>query len=280
MGEIILYDHLMLLVLLVCGLLVSLVSIPMVKYMLTSCNLIRKNYRGEMIPVGMGIAFIPGLIVNGALLTYFNVESDRLLLIFVLLFAAMAMAFAGIMDDAIGNRDVTGLKGHFLSMFKGKLTTGAFKAVLGGFIGIIVSAAVTDDMVGILVGTLVVALATNFMNLLDLRPGRAIKVYIIISIFIMIFAGSFNRQLYMLLLPGVLAYFIFDLKAFSMMGDAGSNVLGVFIGVMVVISFSIQAQIAWLVCLLFIHIITEKYSLTKLIEKNYILNFIDQLGRN
>src|SRR3712207_9021915 len=80
----------MLLVLLVCGLLVSLVSIPMVKYMLTSCNLIRKNYRGEMIPVGMGIAFIPGLIVNGALLTYFNVESDRLLLIFVLLFAAMA----------------------------------------------------------------------------------------------------------------------------------------------------------------------------------------------
>lgn len=274
------YDYLMLLVLLLVGVGVSVISIPMVKYMLESCGLIRKNYRGEMIPVGMGIAFIPALMVNSAILTYFNIEHDRLLLIFVLLFAVMAMAFAGIMDDAIGNRDVTGLKGHFLSMFKGRLTTGGFKAVLGGFIGIVVSAAVADNILGVVVGTLVVALATNFMNLLDLRPGRAIKVYLIISILVLIFAGDFNRQLYMLLLPGVVSYFIFDLKALSMMGDAGSNVLGVFIGVMIVISFSIQVQLVCLVGLIAIHILTEKYSLTKLIEQNSVLNFIDKLGRN
>ena len=274
------YDYLMLLVLLLVGVGVSVISIPMVKYMLESCGLIRKNYRGEMIPVGMGIAFIPALMVNSAILTYFNIEHDRLLLIFVLLFAVMAMAFAGIMDDAIGNRDVTGLKGHFLSMFKGRLTTGGFKAVLGGFIGIVVSAAVADNILGAVVGTLVVALATNFMNLLDLRPGRAIKVYLIISILVLIFAGDFNRQLYMLLLPGVVSYFIFDLKALSMMGDAGSNVLGVFIGVMIVISFSIQVQLVCLVGLIAIHVLTEKYSLTKLIEQNSVLNFIDKLGRN
>lgn len=274
------YDYLMLLVLLLVGVGVSVISIPMVKYMLESCGLIRKNYRGEMIPVGMGIAFIPALMVNSAILTYFNIEHDRLLLIFVLLFAVMAMAFAGIMDDAIGNRYVTGLKGHFLSMFKGRLTTGGFKAVLGGFIGIVVSAAVADNILGVVVGTLVVALATNFMNLLDLRPGRAIKVYLIISILVLIFAGDFNRQLYMLLLPGVVSYFIFDLKALSMMGDAGSNVLGVFIGVMIVISFSIQVQLVCLVGLIAIHVLTEKYSLTKLIEQNSVLNFIDKLGRN
>lgn len=274
------YDYLMLLVLLLVGVGVSVISIPMVKYMLESCGLIRKNYRGEMIPVGMGIAFIPALMVNSAILTYFNIEHDRLLLIFVLLFAVMAMVFAGIMDDAIGNRDVTGLKGHFLSMFKGRLTTGGFKAVLGGFIGIVVSAAVADNILGVVVGTLVVALATNFMNLLDLRPGRAIKVYLIISILVLIFAGDFNRQLYMLLLPGVVSYFIFDLKALSMMGDAGSNVLGVFIGVMIVISFSIQVQLVCLVGLIAIHVLTEKYSLTKLIEQNSVLNFIDKLGRN
>lgn len=274
------YDYLMLLVLLLVGVGVSVISIPMVKYMLESCGLIRKNYRGEMIPVGMGIAFIPALMVNSAILTYFNIEHDRLLLIFVLLFAVMAMAFAGIMDDAIGNRDVTGLKGHFLSMFKGRLTTGGFKAVLGGFIGIVVSAAVADNILGVVVGTLVVALATNFMNLLDLRPGRAIKVYLIISILVLIFAGDFNRQLYMFLLPGVVSYFIFDLKALSMMGDAGSNVLGVFIGVMIVISFSIQVQLVCLVGLIAIHVLTEKYSLTKLIEQNSVLNFIDKLGRN
>lgn len=270
----------MLLVLLLVGIGVSILAIPMVKYMLESCGLTRKNYKGQMIPVGMGIVFIPTMVVNAAILTYFNVENDRLLLIFVVLFAIMSMAFAGIMDDSIGNRDVTGLKGHFVSMFRGRLTTGGFKAVLGGLIGIVVSAAVTDNILGIVIGTLVIALATNFINLLDLRPGRAIKVYLIISVFILAFASSFNRQLYMLLLPGVISYFILDLKALSMMGDAGSNVLGVFVGVLVVISFSIQAQIAWLIGLVVIHIITEKYSLTKLIEKNSVLNYIDRLGRD
>ena len=59
----------------------------------------------------------------------------------------MSMFFAGIIDDTIGNRDVSGLKGHFKSLFKGKLTTGGFKAIFGGFVGLIISVAISKDII-------------------------------------------------------------------------------------------------------------------------------------
>ena len=43
--------------------------------------------------------------------------------------------------------------------------------------------------------------------------------------------------------------------------------------------YSINVKIGWLVFLVLIHILTEKYSLTKIIEKNKVLNFLDRLGR-
>ena len=84
----------------------------------------------------------------------------------------------------------------------------------------------------------------------------------------------------MLILPAVVAYFYYDLKAMAMMGDAGSNVLGISIGVFIVTSFDLKVQIFYLAILVAIHIIGEKFSITKLIENNHILNYIDKLGRN
>ena len=117
------------------------------------------------------------------------------------------------------------------------------------------------------------------MNLLDLRPGRAIKVYILIMVGIFITLTGYIKLLPLLILPNVLAYFNYDLKAKAMMGDTGSNVLGISIGILFVMGYSLKVRIAWLVFLVFIHILTEKYSLTKIIENNKVLNYIDKLGR-
>ena len=77
----------------------------------------------------------------------------------------------------------------------------------------------------------------------------------------------------------VLAYFNTDLKARGMMGDTGSNVLGISIGVLMALGYGIKVRVAWLVFLVLMHLITEKFSLTKIIEKNKVLKFIDDLGR-
>ena len=56
------------------------------------------------------------------------------------------MFFAGILDDIIGNRDVSGLKATLKVYLNGKLTTGGFKALFGGFIGLVISIAISKNI--------------------------------------------------------------------------------------------------------------------------------------
>lgn len=259
------------------GVLGTLFCIPLFKNLLTNSNLIRPNYKGENIPVGMGIVFLPMIIINSIILIYFNLVDTLNLMLF--LFGIISMFFAGALDDIIGNRDVSGLGGHFRSLFKGNLTTGGFKAVFGGFVGLLISVVISKNVFDIIINTLIIALSTNLMNLLDLRPGRAIKVYLTIMTVILFNVSKSIKSLIYLILPNVLAYFNYDLKAKAMMGDTGSNVLGISIGIIFAISFPFEIRISWLVFLIFIHLLTEKYSLTKIIENNKILNYIDKLGR-
>lgn len=273
------YTYLMVIMLFCIGVVVTLTSVPMISKMLEKSDMIRANYKGDMIPVGLGLVFIPTLIINSVILIYSNIVPEKIIMIYMLLFASISMSFVGIIDDSLGNRGVTGLLGHFKALFKGTLTTGAFKALLGGFVGLTIAVTISKSIPNIIVATLVVALSTNMMNLFDLRPGRAIKVYTLLAIIIFIASAKFQREVMMLILPAVLAYFYFDLRALTMMGDAGSNVLGVSLGVFIVSSFGLAVQVVCLILLVLIHILTEKFSLTKIIEKNKFLNYLDRLGR-
>ncbi|WP_455525623.1 glycosyl transferase [Peptostreptococcus stomatis] len=273
------YTYLMVIMLFCIGVVVTLTSVPMISKMLEKSDMIRANYKGDMIPVGLGLVFIPTLIINSVILIYSNIVPEKIIMIYMLLFASISMSFVGIIDDSLGNRGVTGLLGHFKALFKGTLTTGAFKALLGGFVGLTIAVTISKSIPNIIVATLVVALSTNMMNLFDLRPGRAIKVYTLLAIIIFIASAKFQREVMMLILPAVLAYFYFDLRALTMMGDAGSNVLGVSLGVFIVSSFGLAVQVVCLIFLVLIHILTEKFSLTKIIENNKFLNYLDRLGR-
>ena len=274
------------------GFLGTYFMIPLFKSMLVNGNVIRPNYKNEMIPVGMGIVFLPMIIINSIILGFvtlnniwfvsssnYNLNIVWLLCLALYIFYMMAMFFAGALDDLIGNRNVSGLKGHFKSLFKGELTTGGFKALFGGFVGLVVSVCISSSIVDIIVNTLIIALSTNLMNLFDLRPGRAIKAYLVIMIPIYITLTGYTKVFPLLILPNVLAYFNTDLKARGMMGDTGSNVLGISIGVLMALGYGIKVRLAWLVFLILMHLITEKFSLTKIIEKNRVLKFIDNLGR-
>ena len=274
------------------GFLGTYFMIPLFKSMLVNGNVIRSNYKNEMIPVGMGIVFLPMIIINSIILGFvtlnniwfvsssnYNLNIVWLLCLALYIFSMMAMFFAGALDDLIGNRNVSGLKGHFKSLFKGELTTGGFKALFGGFVGLVVSVCISSSIVDIIVNTLIIALSTNLMNLFDLRPGRAIKAYLVIMIPIYITLTGYTKVFPLLILPNVLAYFNTDLKARGMMGDTGSNVLGISIGVLMALGYGIKVRLVWLVFLILMHLITEKFSLTKIIEKNRVLKFIDNLGR-
>jgi len=64
-----------------------------------------------------------------------------------------------------------------------------------------------------------------------------------------------------------------------MMGDTGSNVLGLTLGFIAIFTLSTPVKVGLLIFLLGFHVFTEKYSLTKIIEKNKVLTYIDMMGR-
>jgi UDP-GlcNAc:undecaprenyl-phosphate GlcNAc-1-phosphate transferase len=247
-------------------------------------HVLEKNFRGEYVPQGIGIIFalcsLPWYII------YILLSKSEVLIsldILAVLMAVFTVSLAGFIDDMLGTRDTLGFKGHFRALFLGKLTTGALKAIVGFLAAFTVSLFLSPNVKELAVNILVIALSTNLLNLLDLRPGRAIKFYIF-SLSVLglgeALAGSFVNLTFFIPLVGiVLGYFPFDLKARCMMGDAGSNVLGITVGILAAVHFNFYGKIVLLVILLMIHLFAEKYSLSDVIEHNKLLRYIDRLGR-
>ncbi|NLO22105.1 MAG: hypothetical protein GX119_08915 [Syntrophomonadaceae bacterium] len=243
---------------------------------------VKENYLGQEIPVSAGISF--PLVTMGIYLLY-GIAGRFDWHFHIFLLGIMTISLLGLIDDMLGKRDVTGFKGHFKALFKGRLTTGGLKALAGG--GIAFYLALTNPTVinnisvgEVILDTLLIALFTNMLNLLDLRPGRAIKGFLFFLIPIVIMGlGNIEWMLIAPLLGAVLYYFVIDLRAGAMMGDAGSNVLGLTLGYLCVISLGLLPRLFILLGLLAIHWYTEKYSLSQTIEKVRVLKVLDELGR-
>lgn len=246
--------------------------------MLRDTGAIRKNYRGQDIPVSAGISFPFTVMV---ILFGYTVCKwyDETYLLFML--GLTAIALLGFIDDMLGQRDTLGFRGHFSALFKGRLTTGGLKALGGGFIALFIAVNVSSTWTDMILNTLLIAFFTNMLNLMDLRPGRAIKAYLVfLAVLVVLSYGNVNWMIITPLLGAVLAYFPYDLKARAMMGDAGSNVLGLALGVLAAQSLSLTVRAGMLLFLIAVHVYAEKYSLTATIEKVGFLRMIDNMGRS
>ena len=119
----------------------------------------------------------------------------------------------------------------------------------------------------------------NTMNLFDVRPGRALKIFIIISILIWIFSKAPDRFLTLILIGSILTIIKGDLREEYMLGDVGANILGYTLGFTSAISFNMNYKIPIIVLLIILHIISEMTSISLLINKNVVLKYIDEIGR-
>jgi UDP-GlcNAc:undecaprenyl-phosphate GlcNAc-1-phosphate transferase len=140
--------------------------------------------------------------------------------------AAMLVALGacgvGAYDDAVGGRDATakGFRGHLAALRRGRLTSGAVKVLAIGATGLAGSALLGGSRRDVVVGGAVVAGAANLLNLLDLRPGRALK------------AGAAAALLLDQPGPAAAAAALLpaDLGERTMLGDAGANAIGGVLG--------------------------------------------------
>src|SRR5207244_4985974 len=116
-------------------------------------------------------------------------------------------------------------------------------------------------------GALLVALAANFWNQLDTRPGRALKAYVALAVPLRAPLG-----LAVLLAP-------YDLREMTMLGDAGSNGLGAMLGVSSVNRFTGRGRWVAIGALAGLTLRGENRSLGELIERTPMLRELDAWGR-
>lgn len=260
------------------SLILSYIAAPMIKDMLFRTKMVSLNYNDEEIPLGMGILFIFVQVISISLTIILGWTDIKLTMGYLL--ACALIGFVGLLDDLVGETDIKGFKGHIKAFFKGKLTTGLLKAGMGFFIALFISIVFSNSLLDVVINTLIISLFTNLTNLFDLRPGRSIKVFLLMSI-IMLFTNVIDEYNFILYsIYGILfIYFPIDLKAKAMMGDVGSNVIGMTLGIYCVFTQTILARSIYLSILIVIHILAEKISFTRIIENSKFLSFLDNLGR-
>lgn len=259
---------------------IARLMLPNILRLITEAGYVRPNFRGDQIPVGVGLLFFLSALIPTGLLIFLDQGTYQLGGL-LYLFGLGSMTLLGMTDDIFGSRADSGLKGHLKKMLRGELTTGGLKLTSGGIMSLVVAINISNHWLAVITNTLVIALSVNAINLLDLRPGRAGKGFLLATGMLLLASWPANQLVWCVITAGaLLAYLPSDLKARAMMGDTGSNALGASIGITSVLVLPENLKLGYLIFLIVFHIFTEKYSLTKVIEKNKMLNFLDQLGRN
>lgn len=245
------------------GAALALVLLPPSLKVLTRAGLVRENFRKEPIPVGYGVATALPAAVFAAF------TGGGILAAGLLGFSAL-----GLIDDLFGDRSAGGFGGHLRALADGRVTTGLVKAVVGGVFALVLAGVAGGGFLAVVVDALLIALFANAVNLLDLRPGRALKAFLPLGGALAL-TGQFG--LAALFGAGIAAWRV-DLRARAMMGDAGSNALGAAIGIGA-LALPLWTRLLLVVLLIAFHAYTERASLTRAIERNAWLRRLDELGR-
>jgi UDP-N-acetylmuramyl pentapeptide phosphotransferase/UDP-N-acetylglucosamine-1-phosphate transferase len=248
----------------------------------------RPNYRarelptpfGVLIPIAALIAFVPVLLIER--IAHTAIVYPRLGTVAVY---ALGVACLGLIDDTLGSVPAgtpgpRGWRGHGGAALRGELSTGVLKAA--GSLGL---ALLAMDYAGLSIGrwllaVAVLVLATNALNLLDLRPGRALKVFVLIGAGLTIGAGTLRSlwTLGLFVAPALVAG-AYDLREHAMLGDTGANLLGALVGLWLVLTLSQTGQLIALVLLVVVTVYGELRSISELVARVPLLRELDSVGR-
>lgn len=197
--------------------------------------------------------------------------------------AAVAVLVPGILggvDDLFGDTGTKGLRGHLGALRAGRVTTGAAK--IGGLGATALVCALLErserDPLGLLVtDTVLVAGTANLVNLLDLRPGRALKATTAVGALLLLPVAS--RPLGAAVVGASVGVLPRDLAGKSMLGDCGANALGGLLGLALVRGLGPRSRLGAAALVTGLTLLSERVSFTRVIESTPVLRRIDAWGR-
>jgi len=237
-------------------------------------DLERTNHRGE--PVSL----VSGSVLTLAATAAAAVGAPNGRLRTAAVVAGLGAGAVGLYDDIVGarpdQRRDKGFRGHLGALREGRVSAGLVKVAGIGLAGLVAGRAVAKGPVDALIAGGVIAGTANLVNLLDLRPGRAIKAGLLIGAPL---AAGPAGGLVAGPLGAAAALLPEDLDERTMLGDAGANALGALLGLGIAASTGTKGRAAVLAALVALTAVSEKVSFTKVIERTPVLRELDGLGR-
>jgi UDP-GlcNAc:undecaprenyl-phosphate GlcNAc-1-phosphate transferase len=256
-------------------------------------GLLRTNYRERQIPLVGGLVLLAGLLAGevGLAVSYLLENQGHPVATFLsrdhwgLLVLALGFFALGLLDDLAGGGhplgfQARGFRGHLKAAARGELTGGAIKALAGAAVALVVGALWEGQLGPALLDAAVICLSANLLNLLDLRPGRASKVFLVAWVAL---AAAFWGSAYVVLsVPVAVASLLWlfpDLAERGMLGDVGANLLGAVLGAGVALSLGVAGRLVVLAVLVVLTALSERWSFSAAIDAVAPLRWLDRLGR-
>ena len=258
----------------------------------------RTNFHGATVSLRGGVAMAGASVASAAVA---SVLSDQPRAALGGAVAALGGGLAGYIDDVDqgahdGGKVAKGLKGHLGALAHGQVTTGVIKIAGIGASALAASAlvgskatSVSGKAADLALNTVLIAGTANLANLLDLRPGRALKATVLVATPLSYFScaaaktsaspASAQRLLASGLNAAAITALVEDLQETTMLGDTGANAAGALLGTALAANDSWKLRLGTTLGVVSLILASEKVSFSKVIAANPALNWLDQLWR-
>ena len=288
----------------------------------------RTNFHGATVSLRGGVAMAGASVASAAVASALS-DQPRAALGGVV--ASLGGGLAGYIDDVDqgahdGGKVAKGLKGHLGALAHGQVTTGVIKIAGIGASALAASALVGSKATSVggkaadlALNTVLIAGTANLANLLDLRPGRALKATVLVATPLSYFScaaaktpasgasvtsatasvasgasgapsakpvspasasgASAQRLLASGLNAAAITALVEDLQETTMLGDTGANAAGALLGTSLAANDSWKLRLGTTLGVVGLILASEKVSFSKVIAANPALNWLDQLWR-
>lgn len=233
------------------------------------------NHRGVPTPRTLGILLAGAAAVSGVVVgriahatTGGAASAAALLVIFAV----------GFLDDLVPDGP-RGIRGHLRALVEGRITTGVLKAVVIAACALVVAALLPLHVVTAIAGVPLLAGSANLANALDVRPGRALKVFLPILLLGLVgVAPALHPALGGVALAAIPALRR-DLRERDMLGDGGANLLGFAGGLVLLLAVPEGLVPILAVAVIGLNVLADTVGLSTLIARSRILTALDGVGR-
>lgn len=258
----------------------------------------RTNFHGVTVNLRGGVAMAGAAVASAAVASALS-DQPRAALGGVV--ASLGGGLAGYIDDVDqgahdGGKVAKGLKGHLGALAHGQVTTGVIKIAGIGASALAASAlvgskatSVSGKAADLALNTVLIAGTADLANLLDLRPGRALKATVLVATPLSYFScaaaktpapgASAQRLLASGLNAAAITALVEDLQETTMLGDTGANAAGALLGTSLAANDSWKLRLGTTLGVVGLILASEKVSFSKVIAANPALNWLDQLWR-